>query len=142
MKRADGVEVLLVEDSPDDAEIAMRTLRSNGLVNRVVWIKDGPEALDYLHRDSEAGRPRLVLLDVAMPKMDGLEVLAAIRADQRTATLPVVMLTASNAQEHLARSYALGANSYVPKPVSLDQLTTVVAQLGLYWMLVNRLPGA
>lgn len=139
MTPAEGIEVLLVEDNPDDAEITMRTLRSNGLVNRPTWVRDGAAALDYLFGDlGRAARPRLVLLDLVMPKLDGLEVLAAVRADARTAALPVVMLTSSTQEEHVERSYALGANSYVTKPVPFDRFAEVVGQLGLYWTLVNR----
>jgi two-component system, response regulator len=146
MNATEEIEVLLVEDNPDDAEIAMRTLRRHNLANRLVWVKDGAEALDYLFGTGEfASRadghlPRLVLLDLKLPKVDGLEVLERIRAEARTRTLPVVMLTSSTQDEDVVRSYQLGVNSYVSKPVQFERFAEVVAKLGMYWLLINRAP--
>lgn len=146
MNVAQEIEVLLVEDNVHDAEIAMRTLRKNNLANSIVWVKDGAEALDVLFgtgafagRDVSRG-PRLVMLDLKLPKLDGLEVLEAIRADPRTAAIPVVILTSSTQEEDIVRSYRTGANSFVPKPVQFERFAEVVAKLGMYWLLVNRAP--
>lgn len=146
MTPSQEIEVLLVEDNAYDAEIAMRTLRRHNFANNLVWAKDGAEALEFLFGTGVfAGRlnrqlPRLVLLDLKLPKVDGLEVLARLRGDPRTRTLPVVMLTSSTQEEDVVRSYELGANSYVPKPVQFERFAEIVAKLGMYWLLVNRAP--
>lgn len=140
------VEILLVEDSPRDAEMTQRTLRKRNLANHVVLVKDGEEALDWLFgRGAHAGRdaarqPKVVLLDLKLPKVDGLEVLRAIRADERTRLLPVVVMTSSQEQRDVIESYELGVNSYVVKPVDFDAFSAAVAQLGHYWLLVNKEP--
>jgi len=138
------VDILLVEDNPCDAELALRTLRQRNLANTVVHAKDGQEALDWLFgtgdfvsRDTNL-RPTFVLLDLKLPKVDGMEVLRAIRADPRTALLPVVVMTSSAEERDVFESYKLGANSYVVKPLDFDSFSAAVAELGHYWLLVNR----
>lgn len=141
------LQILLVEDNPDDAEMTMDALREARLVNPVQWVKDGAEALDFLFghgaADSAAEnkRLRLVLLDLRLPRVDGLDVLRAIRADERTRRLPVVVLTSSHEEIDVVRAYDLGANSYLVKPVESEAFMRTVGELGLYWMLLNRPPG-
>jgi two-component system, response regulator len=138
--------ILLVEDNPDDELLTLRALKKNKISNEVVVARDGAEALDYLFgRGTYAGRdthqmPQIVLLDLKLPKVDGLEVLRAIRADSRTALLPVIILTSSNEEQDLTRGYSLGANSYVRKPVDFMQFVEAVGQLGLYWLVINEGP--
>ncbi len=139
------VDILLVEDNPSDAELALRSLKKHNLANRVFWAKDGEEALDYLfHRgafsDSANSLPRVVLLDLRLPKVDGIEVLKQIRATPETCELPVVVLTSSKEERDVMDTYNLGVNSFVAKPVAFDEFAGVVAQLGMYWVLVNRVP--
>ncbi len=136
--------LLLVEDNPDHEELTLRTLRQNKVANRIVVARDGVQALDFLFGTGEfAGRdtaqqPEVVLLDLKLPKIDGLEVLERLRADPRTAVIPVVVLTSSSEEEDVMRSYKLGANSYVRKPVSFTQFTERLQQLQVYWLLVNE----
>ena len=137
------VEILLAEDSAADAEMTMRTLKKRGIANRVVWVKDGAEALDYLFSDGAyAGRtngnPRLVLLDLKMPRMDGLQVLQRMKQDARTQTIPVVMMTSSREEGDMFASYKLGVNSFVVKPVDFDRFAETVADVGMYWMITNQ----
>lgn len=142
-----GKTLLLVEDNPDHEELTLRTLRQNKVVNEIVVARDGEEALDYLFAQGKyAGRdvseqPELILLDLKLPKIDGLEVLARLRKDDRTALIPVVILTSSSEEEDMARSYKLGANSYVRKPVSFSQFTDRLQQVQVYWLLVNESPN-
>ena len=131
--------ILLVEDSPDDEALTLRALKKNNISNEVVVARDGTEALAHLH-NSGNGLPALVLLDLKLPKVDGLEVLRRIRAEPRTRLLPVVVLTTSKEEQDLLRSYDLGANSYVRKPVDFEQFSEAVRQLGLYWLLLNEPP--
>jgi CheY-like chemotaxis protein len=140
------VEILLVEDNADDAELTMRAFKKANLGNGIVWVKNGALALDFLFgrgayadRSAEA-RPRLVLLDLKLPKVSGLEVLQRIRADARTANLPVVILSSSTQDRDILSSYDLGVNSYVSKPVQFEEFAKVVMQLGLYWLLINKAP--
>jgi len=146
MARGTAGAILLVEDNDDDIELTVRALRRNRLVNRIDVVRDGAEALDYLFRRGRyAGReedPQLVLLDLKLPKVGGLEVLEQVRADPRTRRLPVVVLTSSNVESDLARSYDLGANSYIRKPVDFQQFVAAVNQLGLYWLVLNEPPPA
>jgi CheY-like chemotaxis protein len=140
------LQILLVEDNPDDAEMTMDALREARLVNPVHWVKDGAEAVDFLfgYGDDSATENkhlRLVLLDLRLPRVDGLDVLRAIRADERTRRLPVVVLTSSHEEIDVVRAYDLGTNSYLVKPVKSEAFTRAVGELGLYWMLLNRLPG-
>ena len=143
-----NVEILLVEDSDNDAELTIRSLRREKIVNHIERVIDGEQALDFLfcrgqyENRSFAHLPRLVLLDLKMPKVDGLEVLAQIKQDARTRSIPVVVMTSSREQPDIARAYQLGANSYVQKPVDFDQFHQLVKQLGLYWILVNHPPTA
>ena len=140
---SDGV-ILLVEDNPKDEELTLRALKKNNVLNPVVVARDGVEALDYLFaRGGHANRdgmamPQLILLDLKLPKVDGLEVLKTLRADERTKLLPVVILTSSNEEQDLVRSYSLGANSYVRKPVDFVQFIEAVRQLGRYWLVLNE----
>lgn len=140
------LQILLVEDNPADAELTMDALRGSRLVNRVQWVKDGAEALDVLFGHgvasaAETQRLRLILLDLRLPRVDGIEVLRAVRADERTRRLPVVVLTSSREEIDLVRAYDLGANSYLVKPVECEAFMRAVGELGLYWMLLNKLPG-
>lgn len=138
------LQILLVEDNPADAELTIDALKECHLVNGVQWAKDGAEAIDLLFGErGVAGNhcPKLVLLDLRLPRVDGLEVLRAIRADERTKRLPVVVLTSSREEIDLARAYDLGVNSYLVKPVEYEAFMKVVVEVGLYWMLLNKFPG-
>ncbi|MCK4361825.1 MAG: response regulator [Dehalococcoidia bacterium] len=138
--------ILLVEDDPDDEVLTLRALEKSNILNEIVVARDGVEALDYLFgKGSYSGRdtsvtPQLTLLDLKLPKMDGLEVLRRIRADKRTKLLPVVILTSSREERDLTRGYNLGANSYIRKPVDFVQFRKAVQQLGLYWLVLNVAP--
>jgi CheY-like chemotaxis protein len=140
------VEVLLIEDNPDDAELTQRALRKQGLANRLVWVRNGALALDFLFaRGAYASRnindtPKLVMLDLGLPKVSGLEVLQQVKADPRTRKIPVVVLSSSTQDKDILRTYDLGVNSYVSKPVQFEEFARVVAQLGLYWLIVNKPP--
>jgi two-component system response regulator len=141
------VEILLVEDNPEDAEMTMRALRRNHLVTRVHWVNDGAEALDYLFstgpyagRDS-ARPPKVVLLDIKMPKVDGIEVLRKMKSSPATLAIPVVVMTSSNEERDVIETYKLGVNSYIVKPVQFETFLDTVAKLGLYWTLMNRVPN-
>jgi two-component system, response regulator len=142
----DNIEVLLVEDNPTDAELCMLALQERKLANKLVWVKDGAEALDFIFGTGEyAGRdceniPKVILLDLRLPKVDGLEVLRRIKADERTRKIPVVIMTSSKEDRDVVASYELGANSFISKPVDFDEFSKVVAELGMYWLLVNRPP--
>jgi CheY-like chemotaxis protein len=136
---------LLVEDNPADAELAMRALRKGKLANHVTWVKDGAEALDFIFRNGAyAGRPeqnpRLILLDLKLPKVDGIEVLKQVKENERTRAIPVVMVTSSQEWRDMSDSYKLGVNSYVVKPVDFEQFSETVAKAGFYWMVVNKTP--
>lgn len=145
---ADNNIILLVEDNPDDEALTLRALKKNNILNEVVVARDGVEAIDYMHASGKyAGRdvsnlPQLVLLDLKLPKVDGLEVLRRIRADERTALQPVVILTTSIEDRDVISSYELGANSYIRKPVDFEQFMEAVRQLGLYWLVMNVPPPA
>jgi two-component system, response regulator len=146
MNEVEEVEILLAEDSPTDAEVTQRALKKANIGNPLLWVKDGAEALDFLHhRGSFAGRacarPRLVLLDLKMPKVDGIEVLRDIRATPALQTLPVVILTSSSEESDVVRSYALGVNSYIVKPVESQRVFEEIARLGYYWLIMNRPPN-
>jgi CheY-like chemotaxis protein len=138
--------ILLVEDNPDDEALTLRAFRKNNMGNKIVVVRDGEEALDFLfRRGAYAGRnsneiPEIILLDLKLPKLDGLEVLRQIRADQRTRLLPVVILTSSKEEQDLIEGYSEGANSYVRKPVDFSQFLEAVRQLGLYWLVLNEPP--
>ena len=141
------VEILLVEDSPDDAELALLALKDNHLANRIHLVRDGAEALEFLFGSGAIPKPqseeiKLILLDLKLPKVDGLEVLQRIKSDPRTQHIPVVVMTSSREERDVVASYKLGVNSYIVKPVDFEQFTEAVRQLGLYWMLLNHLPAA
>jgi len=131
--------ILLVEDNPSDIELTRRALSKGKILNKLIVVEDGQEALDYLANEAES-LPALILLDLKLPKVEGLEVLRRIRATERTRRLPVVILTTSKEEQDVARSYDLGANSYIRKPVDFVQFTQAIQQLGLYWLVVNEAP--
>lgn len=143
MTMADKI-ILMVEDTRDDADLALRAFKKNNILNEVVVARDGAEALDYLFgRGAYAGRnpcatPQVILLDLNLPKVGGLEVLRRLRADERTKLTPVVILTSSKEEQDLVQSYTLGANSYIRKPVDFEQFSEAIRQLGLYWLLLNE----
>src|SRR5688572_13057442 len=138
------VEILIVEDNPNDAELAIRALRKHHLANRLIHLTDGAQALDFIFgTGAYQGRdisnlPKVILLDLKMPKVTGMEVLERIKSDPRTKTIPVVILTSSAEDPDIRRSYALGANSYIVKPVEFDNFSKTIAELGMYWMVVNK----
>jgi CheY-like chemotaxis protein len=144
----ESIDILLVEDNPTDAELAMLALKERNLANKLMWVKDGAEALDFIFASGAyAGRkvedyPRVILLDLRLPKVDGLEVLRRIKADERTKRIPVVVLTSSKEDRDVVASYDLGVNSYISKPVAFDEFSRVVSELGLYWLLINRPPNS
>ncbi len=138
------VDILLVEDNPNDADLTMMALEDRNLANNVVWVEDGQEALDFLYakgkyeqRNTDSN-PKLILLDLRMPKVDGLEVLKEIKSNESTKQIPVVILTSSTEDEDMVEGYKLGVNSYVSKPVDFDEFSKAVSELGLYWMVVNK----
>jgi two-component system response regulator len=140
------VEILLVEDNPNDAELALRALRKNNLANNILVVTDGEEALDFVfargafsERKIENG-PKVILLDLKLPKVDGLEVLRAIKSDPHTKIIPVVVLTSSKEESDIVESYRLGVNSYIVKPVDFGKFVAAVRDLGLYWLLLNQAP--
>lgn len=138
--------LLLVEDNPDDEALTLRALKKHNLANQIIVAHDGQEALDFLFGNGEfSGRdtsdlPQVVLLDLKLPKVDGLEVLEAMRNHRQTRNMPVVVLTSSNEEQDIIRSYDLGANSYVRKPVDFEQFIEAARQLGLYWLVLNEVP--
>ncbi|MGC9996552.1 MAG: response regulator [Terriglobia bacterium] len=142
------IEILLVEDNAADEELAIHALRTNNLANRIYVAHDGEEALDYLFCRGEHNSrgfdnpPRLVLLDLKLPKMDGLEVLRLIKSDARTKAIPVVIMTSSREERDMINGYQLGVNSYIQKPVDFAQFREIIKQLGLYWLVVNEAPPA
>lgn len=142
------VEILLVEDSPEDLDLTVHALQAEHLCNRIEVSRDGEEALDFLFcrgahsmRDPDC-HPKLILLDLKLPKVDGLEVLRQIKSNPKTRAIPVAILTSSKQEEDLVRGYDLGANSYIQKPVNFDQFRATIKQLGYYWLLVNEAPPA
>lgn len=141
------IEILLVEDNPDDLEMTLHALKKAKLVNRIQVARDGQAALDFVFCEGDfAGRqaeaaPKVILLDLKLPKVDGLEVLRRVKGDPRTRKIPVVVLTSSKEQNDVVESYDLGTNSYIVKPVSLDQFVAAVQNLGMYWLLLNQPPN-
>jgi two-component system, response regulator len=146
MEIMEKVEILLAEDNDKDAEMTQRALRKHNLANRLHWVKDGAEALEFIYcTGAYAGRdmdalPKLILLDLKMPKVDGIEVLRRIKSEERTRQLPVVMMTSSNEERDVVESYRLGVNSYIVKPIEFSAFVDVVAKIGLYWVVANRMP--
>ena len=139
------VEVLLVEDNPNDVELTLRALKKHNLANKVHVVGDGAEALEFLFATgAHAGRanqhPKVVLLDLKLPKVDGLEVLKRVKADPRTKAIPIVVLTSSKEEQDVIRSYQLGVNSYIVKPVEFDKFANSISELGMYWLVLNNPP--
>ena len=146
MNEFDAVEILLAEDSEADAEMTIRALSGKHLTNRLVRVKDGAEALDFIFRrgayaQRPAGLPKLLLLDIKMPKVDGIQVLREVKSSEETKSMPVVMLTSSAEEKDIIASYQLGVNSYIVKPVDFVKFVEEVAKAGCYWVLLNRIPG-
>jgi two-component system response regulator len=141
---SDNLEILLVEDNQDDMDLAVHSLRRENLANHIIAVRDGEEALDFLFcRGAFAERsfehpPKLVLLDLKLPKVDGMEVLKQVKSDPRTKSIPVVILTSSKEERDLVSGYNLGANSYIQKPVDFDQFRETVKSVGLYWLVINQ----
>lgn len=143
MEEFEDIDILLVEDNPLDAELTMRGLASQKLANRITWLKDGAEALDYVfRRNAFAERtdkgPRLILLDLKMPRVNGIEVTRALKGDERTRRIPIVIMTSSKEEGDIVESYNLGANSYIVKPLDFQSLAEVARQAGYYWLAINR----
>ena len=144
----DEVEIVLVEDNPNDAELIVRSLKKRNLANKIVLLKDGAEALDFLFGRGGPGAgitadfaPKLVLLDIKLPKVDGIEVLRRIKSEDRTKDIPVVILTSSNQERDIEAAYKLGVNSFVTKPIKFEEFAKVVAELGIYWLMLNVPPA-
>jgi two-component system response regulator len=146
MNALEDVEILLVEDNPNDVELTLRAFRKQNLTTKVHVVKDGAEALDFLFSTGayatrrNHARPKVVLLDLKLPKVDGIEVLRRVKADPRTSSIPIVMLTSSQEERDVLESYKLGVNSYIVKPVDFNNFVRVVSELGMYWSVLNKLP--
>ena len=146
MENIKQIEILLVEDNPNDAELTLRALSKYNLTNKIHVVNDGAKALEYMFATGEyAGReidkkPKMILLDLKLPKVDGLEVLREVKSDERTKTTPVIVLTSSTEERDIVESCKLGVNSYIAKPVEFDKFIDAVSEVGLYWMLLNKLP--
>jgi CheY-like chemotaxis protein len=146
MTEENFVEILLVEDNKNDAELALMALEDSNLSNHVVWLKNGKEALDFIFAEGQyadrniTNQPKVILLDLKMPKVGGLEVLKKIRSDQRTRKIPITILTSSKEERDIIESYELGVNSYIVKPVDFDQFIKSVKEIGYYWALINQPP--
>lgn len=145
MHKSERIEILLVEDNETDAELTMRTLHRNNLANSITWVKDGAEAVDFIFRTGDYQErpdvnPGLVLLDLKLPKVGGIEVLRLVKSNQRTRTIPVVVLTSSAEEKDVVESYQIGVNSYIVKPVEFGQFAQVITQTGFYWLIVNNNP--
>ena len=144
MKNTNEIEILLVEDNVTDAELTMRALKEHHLSNKLVWVKDGEEALDLIFNGETDDKiklscmPRLILLDLRLPKIDGIEVLRRLKSDKRTKAIPVVILTSSTEDQDIITSYNLGVNSFISKPVAFEEFVSSVSKLGLYWLLLNK----
>ncbi|HTA83324.1 MAG TPA: response regulator [Bacteroidia bacterium] len=146
MNNDEVVEIMLVEDNPDDAALTIRALKKQNIANKLIHLHDGAEALDFIYgKGNYAGRniqitPKVILLDLKMPKVNGMEVLETLKSDENTKAIPIVMLTSSAEDPDIERCYQLGANSYIVKPVEFEEFTKAVAGLGMYWMLLNKPP--
>lgn len=146
MVNADAVEILLVEDNPQHVELTLRALKKYNLANNVLVAKDGAEALEFIfatgayHQRRIENAPKVILLDLKLPRVDGLEVLRRVKSDERTKAIPVVVVTTSEQERDIVESYKLGANSYIVKPVSFEKFVKAVSELGFYWMLLNKSP--
>jgi len=146
MENLKEVQILIVEDNPHDAEMAMRAFKKNNLANNILVVNDGQAALDYLFAQGkyaeigELQRPKMILLDLKLPKISGLEVLKEVKANPKTKLIPVIMLTSSKEEEDIIESYQLGVNSYIVKPVDFEKFVDAVKELGLYWLVLNQYP--
>lgn len=140
------IEILLVEDNPGDAEMTMRVLKKNHIGNHIIHLKDGAEAIDFIfgtgiyENRNVSHKPKMILLDLKMPKVSGIEVLKTLKSDERTRMIPVVVLTSSNEDPDIRSCYELGVNSYIVKPVDFSNFSSVIAELGMYWLLLNKAP--
>ena len=147
LSNPNAVEIILIEDNPHDAELVLRALKKHGLTNKLQLLQDGAEALDFIfatgaYADRDLNhRPKLILLDLKLPKVDGLEILRRLKGDARTRSVPVVVMTSSQEEKDIVESYSLGVNSYIVKPVDFDKFVQSVSDLGLYWLLLNKVPG-
>jgi two-component system response regulator len=145
MSEYEQVEILYAEDNPADAELTLHTLKERKVANNIVWVQDGAAALDFIHcrgkyADRTTGMPKIILLDLKMPKVDGIDVLKAIKSDPKTQTIPVIILTSSHEESDLVKSYKLGVNSYIVKPVDFEKFAQVIEEVGLYWLVSNKAP--
>lgn len=145
MSEFQQIEILYAEDNPADAELTLHTLKDRKIANNIVWVRDGAEALDFIRHEGKykgrmGGMPKIILLDLKMPKVDGIEVLKALKTDGSTQSIPVVIMTSSNEEADLVKSYKLGVNSYIVKPVDFDKFAKIVEEVGLYWLVSNKLP--
>ena len=143
MSELELVEILLVEDNSSDAELTIRALKKSNLANHLIWLKDGAEALDFLfsqglYAGRLSGQPKLIMLDLKMPKIDGIEVLRRVKGDESLKAIPIVVMTSAHEEQDIVESYKFGVNSYVVKPVDFQQFHDAVSRTGLYWMLVNK----
>lgn len=139
------VEILYAEDNPADAELTLHTLKERKIANNIVWVRDGAEALDFIrsqgkYQSRHGGMPKMILLDLKMPKVDGIDVLKALKGDGTTQSIPVIIMTSSNEEADLVKSYKLGVNSYIVKPVDFDKFVKIVEEVGLYWLVSNKVP--
>lgn len=147
MEAYNQVEILLVEDNPNDAEMALRALRKNNLANKVLLVVDGEEALDYMYSRGKfklkpaCDLPKIILLDLKLPKVDGLEVLKILKSDPEKKVIPIIVLTSSKEESDIIQSYKLGVNSYIVKPVEFDKFVRAVRDMGFYWLLLNQNPN-
>ncbi len=147
METNDRLEILLVEDNTSDAELCLRALKKQNLANKLFWVKDGAEALDYIFATGTYAErniehtPSVILLDLKLPKVSGLEVLKRLKSDERTQLIPIVMLTSSTEEADRLESYKLGANSFISKPVQFEEFAKVVADMGMYWLMINKPPS-
>ena len=139
MDRSFPVDILLVEDNPNDAELTMRALKKRNLANKIIHVKDGTEALNFLFGRDQP-KPKVVLLDLKLPKVDGLEVLRKVKGDEKTKLIPVIILTSSKEDQDVVESYKLGVNSYIVKPVDFEKFSDAVSSWGMYWLLLNQTP--
>lgn len=145
MSEFQQVEILYAEDNPADAELTLRTLKEKKIANNIVWVQDGAAALDFIRMQGKyanrmGGMPKMVLLDLKMPKVDGIDVLKALKSDPATQSIPVVIMTSSHEETDLVKTYKLGVNSYIVKPVDFDKFAQVVSEVGLYWLVSNKAP--
>ena len=132
-------EILLVKDNDNDAELAIRALKKSNLANRIIRLEDGQQAIDYVH-DEKNSMPRLILLDLKMPKVDGLDVLRELKSNEKTRSIPIVVMTSSKLDNDIVKSYDLGVNAYIVKPVNFDQFSKAVNEVGLFWLVLNQPP--